>query len=269
MIGDNFLWVEAFDDDDYGHFEFVGETTDAFFSFAAEPDMQSASEVASFSYTMGNKDKDNDSAQSGGQGSGSQGGPKPTMNRGVSQGVKVRSGSFQRGGSGGSGGGGSVGGAQGKAALGTVTINKVVDSTSAVWGRCCATGTVLPTVNLAIRKSGGDRLIYLQYCFRACQVKSIAWAGGGGDARPTEQLDIEFKAVGMQYYRQTAGGSIMSDIDSSDTDRLRQHADTKDRMFIFRWNVTEGEGQEDLTVNSVPLSDDDAFLDPFADWTAE
>ena len=149
-----------------------------------------------------------------------------------------------------------------------MTINKVVDSTSTVWGRCCATGVVLPTVNLAIRKSGGDRLIYLQYCFRACQVKSISWSGGSGDARPTEAVEVEFKAVGMQYYRQAAGGSIISDIDSSDADRLK-NADTKDRMFIFKWNVTEGEGQEDLTVNNVPLSDEDAFLDPFADWTVD
>jgi type VI protein secretion system component Hcp len=225
--------------------------------------MQSASEIVSFSYQMGDKSsKDDGSAQSdGSQGDGAQ---KPGMNRGVSKGVKVKSGSFQRGG--GSSGGGGAGGTQGKAALGTVTINKVVDSTSAVWGKCCATGVVLPTVNLAIRKSGGDRLIYLQYCFRACQVKSIKWDGGTGEARPTESFDIEFKAIGMQYYRQTAGGSIISDIESAEVNR---DADTKDRMFIFKWNVTEGEGQEDLTVNSVPLSDEEAFLDPFADWTVE
>jgi len=64
MLGDNFLWVEAFDDEDYGRFEFIGETNDAFFSFNTVPGLDSASEVASFSYTMGDKSKsDDDSAQ--------------------------------------------------------------------------------------------------------------------------------------------------------------------------------------------------------------
>jgi hypothetical protein len=37
-------------------------------------------------------------------------------------------------------------------------------------------------------------------------------------------------------------------------------------MFDFKWNVTEGEGQEDLTINGEEITDEEAFLDPFADW---
>jgi type VI protein secretion system component Hcp len=234
----------------------VGETTDEFFG------TMNACEVQSFSYTMGEKDdKDEDSPQGDGDGSGA---PKPGTNKGVSSGIKVRSGSFQRGKSGGSSSGGSVGGSKGKASLGSVTINKFLDSASTNLAKCCAAGIVIPTLNLSVRKSGGDRLIYLQYCFRANQVKSTAWSGGSGDARPTEALTIEFKAVGMRYYRQTAGGSLINDLVSSDPDRA--NADVKDRMFDFKWNVTEGEGQEDLTINGEEITDEEAFLDPFADW---
>jgi len=155
---------------------------------------------------------------------------------------------------GGGGGGGSVGGARGKASLGSLTITKFLDSASTDFYKFCSTGDVIPTLNVAIRKSGGDRLMYLQYCFRANQVTSVAWSGGEGSQRPTENLTIEFKAMAMAYYRQSSGASLETDWNVDDPGAYHE----------WRWNVTQtGEQQKTLIINGQDVSD--PFLTPHND----
>jgi len=51
-----------------------------------------------------------------------------------------------------------------------MTITKVVDNASTTLYQYCSTGDYIPTLNMAVRKSGGDHLLYLQYCFRHNQI---------------------------------------------------------------------------------------------------
>lgn len=104
------------------------------------------------------------------------------------------------------GGKGSTSG-RGKAKFGSFTITKAIDLASVPLYMVCSQGTIMPTIMLAIRKSGGSPLIYLQYIFRYNQVTSISWKGGSGDKRPEETMTFTFKAMGMQYIPQKADGT--------------------------------------------------------------
>jgi len=70
---------------------------------------------------------------------------------------------------------------------------------------CCA-GAHYPTVGLAIRKAGGENLIYAQYIFRQVFVTSINWNGGQGEEAPKETVKFKYGAMGIQYVRQLATG---------------------------------------------------------------
>lgn len=102
--------------------------------------------------------------------------------------------------------GGAGGGSGSKPKFGTLTITKVVDNASTLLYQYCSTAVYIPTLNMAIRKSGGDHLLYLQYCFRHNQVTTINWDGGAGDQRPKETFTLEYKAMGMQYVAQAPAG---------------------------------------------------------------
>jgi type VI protein secretion system component Hcp len=250
MAGDNFIW-------DPDGIAFKGETTDAFFSTLF------ACEFTTFSFNLGKSGDDGSGAQqSGGGGGGSAGGAgaKPPVNRGLPPGVKLSSlqAAGRSSGGGGGGGGGSVGGAQGKASLGSLTVTKFLDSASTNFYEYCSTGDVIPTLNIAVRKSGGDRLIYLQYCFRANQVTSVSWTGGEGEQRPVETVVIDFKAMAMAYERQSAGASIETDYEGEDPGAHHE----------WTWNVTQtGAEQTTLIINGQNV--DEPFLDPHADFIAE
>jgi type VI protein secretion system component Hcp len=220
-LGDNFMW-----DPDKA---IQGETTDRYFSSVG------AFEIVSFNFGLmpegmtlsQSGEGESGGGESGGAGAGASGGGGKTarstmgMNAGLLGGVKLGGTVSKRlGGGGGSstgGGGGKLsggssggGGSRGKPKFGTLTINKFVDEASTSLYKFCSTGDIIPTLNLAIRKSGGDPLLYLQYVFRYNQVTGVAWSGGEGDKRPQEQFTLEFKAMGMQYIGQSARGSSTS-----------------------------------------------------------
>ena len=102
--------------------------------------------------------------------------------------------------------GGASGSSAGKAKFGSFTIEKTVDSASVPLYKACSLGTVFPTIMLAIRRSGGSPLLYLQYIFRYNQVTGITWSGGSGTERAKEQMTFSFKALGVQYIRQEPDG---------------------------------------------------------------
>ncbi len=103
-------------------------------------------------------------------------------------------------------GSGGVGSNAGKAKFNTITIDKVVDSASTSLYKACSQGAIFPTIMLAIRKAGGDPLLYVQYIFRYNQVTGLTWSGGTGSERVKETMTISFKAMGMQYIQQKADG---------------------------------------------------------------
>src|SRR5580698_5318371 len=89
-----------------------------------------------------------------------------------------------------------AGTASGKAKFGEFTVEKVVDSASVALYKACCQATIFPTIMIAIRKAGGDQLMFLQYIFRYNQVTSVTWSGGTGQERPKETLKFIFKAMG-------------------------------------------------------------------------
>jgi type VI protein secretion system component Hcp len=206
-FGDNFMW-----DPDKA---IQGESSDIYFSTLG------AFEIISFEFGLMPEGMTMSQTGDGGGGGECGGGGKPNaasspggMNAGLLGGIKLGGTVSKRlGGGGGSGAGkpgaGSSpggGGSRGKPKFGTLTIRKYVDNASTSLYQYCSKGDIVPTLNMAVRKSGGDSLLYLQYCFRYNQVTGIGWAGGEGAQRTTESFTLEFKAMGMQYINQTARG---------------------------------------------------------------
>lgn len=97
--------------------------------------------------------------------------------------------------------------AAGKGKFKKFIIDKVIDSASVPLYKACSLGAIFPTVMLAVRKSGGSPLLYLQYIFRYCQITGITWSGGSGDKLPEEKATLSFKAMGMQYIPQKPDGT--------------------------------------------------------------
>jgi type VI secretion system secreted protein Hcp len=111
-------------------------------------------------------------------------------------------------GGGGAGAGAGGGASKGKAKFGTFSIDKWVDLASASLYQACCQATIFPSICLAVVKTGGDPLIYMQYLFRYNQITGIDWDGGTGQERPKETITFSFKAMGMQYVPQlTTGGA--------------------------------------------------------------
>jgi type VI protein secretion system component Hcp len=98
------------------------------------------------------------------------------------------------------------GASAGKAKFGAFTVNKFMDKASVPLYKACCMATIFPSIMLAVRKSGGDHLIYLQYIFRYNQITGLNWTGGTGSERPHEAVTITFKGMGVQYIRQKPDG---------------------------------------------------------------
>jgi type VI protein secretion system component Hcp len=212
-FGDNFMW-----DPDQA---IQGETTDVYFNWLGAFEIISfnlgmAPEGATPEVSSGGAGAGAEGGSGGGANAGKQGRSTTGMNAGLLSGVKLGGTVAKRLGGGGgsstsptqfsSGGTGGGSGSRGKPKFGTLTINKWVDNASVDLYHYCSMGTIIPTLNIAVRKSGGSNLLYVQYCFRYNQITGIAWQGGDGDHGPAETFTVEFKALGMQYIRQAATG---------------------------------------------------------------
>jgi type VI secretion system secreted protein Hcp len=101
----------------------------------------------------------------------------------------------------------STGAGAGKAKFEEFQVVKAVDKASVPLFNACCAGAHYPAICLAIRKSGGDNLVYLQYIFRMVFVTGIEWSGGGGEEAPTETVKFRFGAMGVQYIKQKADGT--------------------------------------------------------------
>lgn len=99
---------------------------------------------------------------------------------------------------------GAKGSVAGRAKFQEFEVEKLVDSASVPLYRACSLGTLIPTIMLVSRKSGGSGLLYLQYIFRYTHVTGITWMGG--EDAVTEKMTFSFKAMGFQYIAQTATG---------------------------------------------------------------
>jgi type VI protein secretion system component Hcp len=100
----------------------------------------------------------------------------------------------------------TAGKSAGKAKFGLFTVEKKVDTASVPLYKACCQATIFPSIMVAVRKAGGDHLLFMQYVFRYNQVTSVAWSGANGTERPGETIIFSFKAMGVQYISQTARG---------------------------------------------------------------
>jgi type VI secretion system secreted protein Hcp len=104
-------------------------------------------------------------------------------------------------------GSGTTGASAGKAKFEEFSIERNVDQASAPLFNSCTGGAHFPNIVLAIRKAGGDPLLYLQYIFRQVFVTNISWSGGGGEEGFKETVKFKFGAMGIQYIQQKADGT--------------------------------------------------------------
>lgn len=103
---------------------------------------------------------------------------------------------------------GTSGAGVGKAKFNPFKIEKDVDTASCPLFTACAAGAHYPTVNVAVRKTGGTNLVYLQYIFRQVFITEITWDGGGGEENPKETISFAFGVMAMQYVQQKPDGSM-------------------------------------------------------------
>jgi type VI protein secretion system component Hcp len=137
---------------------------------------------------------------------------------------------------------------KGKGKFGAFSIDKVVDAATVPLYKACTQATIFPSICLAIRKVGGDFLIYMEYIFRYNQITGIDWDGGAGSERPKETITFSFKAMGLQYVAQKPDG-------------------TPDRPQQWSWNVSDQGGGGTLVVAGIDPAPD--FIDPAASAVAQ
>jgi len=173
-IGDNFMWFST----DAG---IPGETEDMYFKG------KKAFEVLNFSFTVAREKEDIATKDTGSQ---------------TAKGLDLAGSSRPKP------GGPTSGGFTGlKPKLNGVEITKTVDTASVKLYRACMKGTRFATIMLAIRRSGGAPMLYLQYIFRDSVITGVTWSGGSGTTRTEEKFTILFKGLGMQYVPQRPDGT--------------------------------------------------------------
>jgi type VI protein secretion system component Hcp len=185
MLADNFMWFPGPGPD--GMSEVEGETTDAWFS------RKGAFELLSFNFSMTQSDllvPDRKVQQA------SFSARKSALEQAFKQGAADRSGDIE------------AAEEAVRAKFEAFTVTKMMDLASPKLYKACSTGTRFPAAMLALRKPGGEYLLYIQFIFRDVAVTGITWDGGEGDKLPQETLTFTFKAMGLQYIKQAPRGQM-------------------------------------------------------------
>jgi len=96
----------------------------------------------------------------------------------------------------------------GKVSISSMSIQKVVDKSSAKLFLACCQGKHFPKGKLTVREAGGDAPVeYLVMDFTQIFVDSISWGGASGGEKPSESLSFSFASIKMTYQEQKAAGS--------------------------------------------------------------
>jgi len=104
-------------------------------------------------------------------------------------------------------GSGTTGSSVGRIKWDEFTIEKDVDQSTAPLFNACSAGAHFANMLIAVRKSGGSHLLYLQYMFSQVFVTNVSWSGGDGDTNPKETVKFRFGAMGVQYIQQKPDGT--------------------------------------------------------------
>lgn len=110
----------------------------------------------------------------------------------------------------------TVGSATGGAGAGKIkfnefTIKRTTDKSSPLFFKNCCIGTHYGEVNIAIRKSGGDKDAtgkpFVEFKFGTVFTTKIDWSGPG-DEGPEESVTFVFGQFGVRYTVQKASGDV-------------------------------------------------------------
>src|SRR5262245_3355600 len=88
-------------------------------------------------------------------------------------------------------------------------VKKVDQATPSLYLACCE-GEHFDTVQVRIRKAGGNALDYLIYTFSTAIITAVRTGGNGqgADEIPLEEVSFNFARYAIDYYRQDAHGHI-------------------------------------------------------------
>lgn len=81
-----------------------------------------------------------------------------------------------------------------------VTVTKAIDKASPKLKACAATHCHLGTVELMMRKAGGEQQAYQHYVFSNAVLSHYSMSSGGD--RPSESISLNFTKVEMKYNEQ-------------------------------------------------------------------
>ena len=102
--------------------------------------------------------------------------------------------------------GGGGGGGAGKASFSDLHFTKTVDKSSPKLMEAVATGEHLRSVDLVVRKAGGDQLEYYKVTLQDVLISGYSTTGSSGEA-PSESISLNFSKIVFEYTPQNADGT--------------------------------------------------------------
>ena len=110
----------------------------------------------------------------------------------------------------------------GKATFEDFTFTKWIDKSTPKLMEACATGVVIPSAELVVRKPSGDGfgLEYIRILLLNVIVGSVSSGGSSGEDRATEVISVRFSAFRFTYTPVNPDGSIGTPV-------------------VFGWNISE------------------------------
>jgi len=95
----------------------------------------------------------------------------------------------------------------GKVDISSMSIQKIVDKSTADLFKACCSGKHFTKGKLTVREAGGDKPVdYLVLDFTQLFVDSVSWGGAAGGGKPSESVAFSFASIGITYKIQTATG---------------------------------------------------------------
>jgi type VI secretion system secreted protein Hcp len=92
------------------------------------------------------------------------------------------------------------GAGSGKVSVQDISLTKYVDSSSPKIMLSCCDGKHFPTATLTVRKAGGDSPVeYIVIKMKEVLISGVMTGGSGGEDRLTENINLNFAQVNLDY----------------------------------------------------------------------
>ena len=103
------------------------------------------------------------------------------------------------------------GGGSGKASFSDLHFTKTVDKSSPKLMEAVATGEHLRSVDLVVRKAGGEQLEYYKIELQDVVISGYSTTGSSGEA-PSESISLNFSKIVFEYTPQNADGTAAAPV---------------------------------------------------------